>query len=239
MVGALIWSGERGWLPRVAVSRPAGLPVTVAALPDGDRARRLRQGCRRLRRRGIRRVILAWEPGDLPVLEGYGLRPVDPLPLCRAAGAKLALTLVERVPPRCRRVALRGEQADAGAWAVAEALCPQVGALVLDFDRGEETLARHLRARYGAAPLHLGQSPPPQASVELAPRGRPVGEALRLWGTPDLLDLELTAPGLELPPELERLPFLELLWETGRVTAEDLAACRRGNGLDRTGENTL
>ena len=46
---------------------------------------------------------------------------------------------------------------------------------------------------------------------------------MRLWGEPALEGLTVTLPGALLPQGLPELPFLELLWETGRVKVEELA----------------
>lgn len=194
------------------------LPLLGAGLPPGELSRQLDRGVKILQKKGCVRVLTA--PGldcrSLPeILRRNELAPIDPLPLCRAKAPQLALALVERLPLRRRCVALRGENGR-DAWPAAAALCPQVGMLLLDFDRGEEELARRLRAVYGAAALDLCQGPPPQVSVEFAPRGEAAGTPLRLWGTPELAGCKLTGAGEE------HLPLLELLWETGRLRLEDI-----------------
>lgn len=221
MVGWLHWSDEKIWRTQVRETHILGFPLLEASLPAGDPKRRLRQGAKALARRGIRRVLLPAGLADEAVLTRYGLRPVDPLSLCRAKGAELALALLAGIPVRDRCMALRGERADGPARMLADALCPQVGALLLDFGRGEEALSNHLRSRYGAPPRSLGQGPPAQISVELAPCGEPVGRPLKLWGAPDLLGLELSI-GADLPADLPPLFFLTLLWEGGRVKDEDI-----------------
>lgn len=223
MVGWLDWSEARGFWAKVTAVRPMGLPLLRAALPPGKPERRLRQGAKALRRRGVRRVVTSPGLDEEAGLREFGLEPVSPLPLYRAMGGRLALFLLEDVPLRTRRVALRGEEADSGAWLLAQTLCPQVGTLFLDFDRGEETLGDRLRERYGAAPRPLGQGLEPQVSLELAPRSDPVGKTLRLWGEGELGGLAVTLPGAALPEGLPELPLLELLWETGRIKIEDLA----------------
>lgn len=199
---------------------PYGLPVLGIALPKKYSSQRLQRLSRRLYQKGLRRFLA----GDGLSIPGP-LAPVDPLPLCRVKGAELALALLEGVAPRRRRVVIRGEKADPQAQRLAEELCPRVGAIFLEFDRGEEALARRLRSQYGAVALHLGQGQMPQLAVELSPR--PPGEfpALRLWGEPDLLGLTLR-PERALPPEFPHLPFLELLWETGRISPEELRPVR-------------
>lgn len=222
MVGWLRWAGEARYFPRLSNPCPLGYPLLAVSLPEGDPERRMAQGAKLLRRRGIRRVVSAPGLDDGPSLARWGLTLVDPAPLCRALGARLAFDALASVPFWDRRVALRGEVADGLCWTLAQALCPQVGALFLDFDRGEEALARRLRAAYGAAPLHLGWGEPPQVSLELSPRSAAVGgKTFRLWGVPDLGGLEIVPPS-GLPPDLPPLPFLSLLWEAGRLPLEEI-----------------
>lgn len=221
MVAWLTIDEERRWRPKLAPARPLTLPLLKVSLPPGDPARRVPQAARRLRRRGLSRVLPGPGLEDGELLERWGLRAVDPLPLCRAKGADLALALLENVPLRRRVVALRGNSADPAAWSLAEALCPRTGALLLDFDRGGEALADHLQRRYGMPPLSLAQGPEPMVSVELAPRPVQIGRTLRLWGEPDLGGLTLSCR-TDLPAQMPRLPFLELLWETGRLAPEQV-----------------
>jgi hypothetical protein len=226
MVGWLHRGEGRLWRPRVTQTAVLGLSLLEVTLPPGGGERRLFQGAKALRRQGVRRVLLDPDlamAGERALL-CQGLHPVDPLPLCLALGPQLALTLLEEVPLRRRRVALRGEEAGA-AWPLAYALCPQVGTLLLDFDRGEEALCRRLWTAYGASPLHLGQGPPPQVSLELSCREAPAGTTLRLWGQPDLGGLTVCLPG-DLPAGLPPLAFGCLLWETGRMDTAKFKICR-------------
>lgn len=216
MVGWLRWSGERGMFPKLSTDRPLGLSMLTVDLPDGKPGCRLAQGAAALRRRGIRRAVLGPGLGEGKSLTEWGLAPVDPLPLCRALGAQLALAKLEGIPLRQRRVALRGVQADPVALTLAQSLCPRTGALLLDFDRGTEELSDHLRRRYGAAPLTLGAAPLPQVTLELGPRGNTLPGTLRLWGEPDLDGLELWCD-LPIPADLPRPEAMTLLWEAGRL----------------------
>lgn len=226
MVGWLRETERWRPVPQVTNTRMAGLTLLEVALPPGKRPWRLRQGAKTLRRRNVRRVLALLELNDREMLRRCGILPVDPLPLCRAMGARLALTLLEDVSLWERRVALRGTCAGAESWALARELCPQVGLLLLDFDRGEEMLSRRLREECGAAALHLGTGPPPLLSLELASRREPAVERLKLWGEPDLLGLSLELPGLEVPEEVPKIPFFELLWETGRLKTGELTVNR-------------
>lgn len=212
------WERFRRHLP--APMRLQGLHLLGVGVPSRGGLRSLDRGAKALRKKGCARVLTApeLECPELPeILRRRGLVPVDPLPLCRAKAPELALALVEELPLRRRCVALRGENAQA-AWPAAAALCPQVGMLLLDFDWGEDALVQRLRAVYGAAALNLRQGPPPQVSVELAHRGEAAGRTLRLWGTPQLAGVRLTAG------EVDDLSLLELLWETGRLELGDIAA---------------
>lgn len=176
------------------------------------------RGAKILKKQGVFRALMPpkWEEGA----QKQGLFPVQALPLYRALGGRLCLKLLEEVPPRRRRVALRGEKVDATARAMALALCPHT-ALILEFEEGEEPLAQQLQRTYGAPPLGQAWGAGAQVVVELAP---PAAEAplppgtlkLKLWGEPDLAGLTLNCPG-ELPPELPQDPFLALLWESGRL----------------------
>lgn len=209
MVAYFCRGEEDRFLPRYEAAAFMGLPMVKVTLPPKISPRRLGRVAERLYRRGLRRF---WSDGSVLNLEP--LIPISPLPLLRVKGAELVLALLSGVSLRDRRVALRGEAAGAEAWTIAEALCPQVGGLYLDFDRGEEKLAHQLHQRFGAAPLYLGQGPETQAAVELAPRPFSLPRTLRLWGEPDILGLTLS-PG-------EPLPLLELLWETGRMDPGEL-----------------
>lgn len=212
-----LWSGGRPQVEPVCVH---GLRLLGAGLPPGSGLRQFDRGARALRKRGCGRVLTAPElrsPERKDILGRRGLVPIDPLPLCRAKAAALALALVEELPLRHRWVALRGENAQT-AWPAASALCPQVGMLLLDFDWGEEELAQRLRTVYGAAALDLRQGPPPQVSVEFAPRSPEAGRALRLWGAPNLAGCALSSGGVDDPP------LLTLLWETGRLELRNITA---------------
>lgn len=216
MVGWLRWSGERGFFPKLSKDRPLGLSLLTAALPEGKPRRRLAQGAAALRRRGMKRAMVSPGLGDQRALLDLGLQPVEPLPLYRVLGARLALAKLEDIPLRERRVALRGEKADPVALALAQTLCPQTGALLLDFDRGSDILSNHLRRRYGAAPLALGNAPPPQVILELGPRQNTLPGTIRLWGEPDLGELEVWCE-LPIPRDLPQIEAMTLLWEAGRL----------------------
>lgn len=233
MVGWLHREEKGRFRPRVKPVGLEGYPLLEAALPPGERMRRLKQGARALKRRGVVRVLT--EPGlaDREELRGLDLLPVDPLPLCLEKAGDMATFLLRDIPPRQRRLALRGEQVTGRVCALALEMCPRVGTLLLDFARGEEELWGLLRSRWGAAPPGRTGTPP-HLTVDLAPRERGRGPTLKLWGEPDLGGLALSLPGREVRG-MEPLEFFTLLWESGRVESGEIQV---SYALDRPIEKT-
>ena len=234
MVGWLREGEGAPFFPRAHPVRILDFPLLEVALSpskpgkNGENQRKNgeKQGARGakiLRKHGVFRALMPqkWEEGA----KKQGISPVQALPLYRALGDRLCLKMLEGVPLRRRRVALRGEKVDATARALALALCPQA-TLVLEFEEGEEPLAQRLQRTYGAPPLDRAWGESAQVAVELGP---PAGESplpqgarrLKLWGEPDLAGLTLDCPE-NLPPDLPRDPFLTLLWESGRLKPEEI-----------------
>lgn len=245
MVGWLREGEETVLFPRAHPVRIADFPLLeVAFSPEkgektgvkwpqnpekqGTRVAKTREkqgvrGAKLLRKQGVFRALMPekWEEGA----KKQGLFPVKALPLYRAMGERLCLKLLEDVPPRRRRVLLRGEGADANLRALANALCPQT-ALALELGKGGEELARQLQRDYGAPPQDPAWGEPPQVVVELGSPAEnipllPGAWRLKLWGEPDLAGLVLDCP-IDLPPDLPRDPFLALLWESGRLEVDQI-----------------
>lgn len=219
MVGWLSLSKERFWASRWSIEEIAGLPllkVEVSCPPglSGRAAeRRVRRGAALLSRRGIRRVLTAAGFDGWPVLERYGLCPVDALPFCRAHAAELILALLARrgVPVGEGTVCLRAGRVDRDVFRCASALCPRVKTLILNIPKGGDSLAAWLRDEYGAAVPARGEAHVVAAFSE--------GEGdLRLYGRPDLAGLRLRPPEAAFPAELDALPLAALLWEEERFT---------------------
>lgn len=208
---------------KVEAGRLYGLPVLRGAVdPSGFWGeRRLRRAVRALRRGGVGRVLAPQEL--LPLLEGSGLRPVDPEPLIRAQSVPLALAALERqgVAPHRATVALRGLRADRDLARTAAELSPKVRRLVVDAPRGGEELAQWLRQEFGIPVLPGGE----RGQVALrfqagTPRLEEV--SLGLYGPdPELDGLILSAPALE-EGDREALPLLAALWEGGRLGRADI-----------------
>ena len=223
MLGVLKFSGKgRGRAERDSLY---GLPVLRA---EADRSgfwgeRRLRRAGRSLYLGGAARVLAPPDFDRWPLLEGFGLRPVDPVPLVRAQSAALTLELLRRLgrSPCQATVALRGTRADREMERLAAALCPLVRHLVISAPRGGQELARWLRRQYGIPILPPEEGA--QVALRLSPQAPALAEAsLELYGPrPDLGGLTLAAPALA-EEDREDLPLLTALWEGRRLKAGDL-----------------
>lgn len=225
MIGYCTLTPERrkGKLERMEL---CGLPLCGLRVAEGRwEERRLRRGAKRLAQARVRWVLT---PEDFPYWEtlgSWGLEPPDPSPLLRRLGYGLALAWLRRreIPPERAVVALRGRRG-AELAPTAEALCPCVGALVLDAPGGEG-LSNRLRANYGMAPLGEGAAGRMDLALHFAPelpnRGEPV---LELWpGAPLFPGLTLSIPELPGGTVCAPMPLLAALWETGRLRAERVA----------------
>jgi len=228
VIGYLCWSEQWAVGPKAKPERLMGLPVAALSLPRGSRVRRLRQAGRLLRRMGVRRALA--QPGftGWEVLEGYGVRPVDTLPLCQALAPGLILAHLARVPARKRTVLLRGRHPEPAVWRAADALCPAVNTLMLDFTEGSEGLKRHLEHTFGAAIFPGCRGPVPQVCAQYAPMPSAweAGPTLKLWGRPELAGLDRALPMPDIPAGVEALPLLTLLWETGGLSLSELMEAR-------------
>lgn len=202
-----------------------GLPVLRGMVdPSGFWGEhRLRRAGKRLRLGGVLRVLVPPEFDRWPLLEGFGLRPVDPERFVRAQSVPLALGLLERygVAPDRATVALRGLRADRDMARTAAQLRPLVRNLVVDAPRGGEELARWLLREFGVPILPPGEAG--QAALHFqAGRPQPEEAALELYGPrPRLAGLTLAAPGLA-EADRENLPLLAALWEGGRLDGKGI-----------------
>lgn len=223
MLGQLILTpGGRG---KPAPGRLYGLNILRAEtdLSGFWGERRLRRAGKGLRRGGVLRVLVPGDFAQWPLLERFGLRPVEAEAFVRAQSVPLTLELLERrdIPPDRAAVALRGLRADRDMARTAAALCRQVRSLVVDAPRGGEELAAWLRREFGVPILPPGEGC--HAALRFhpdCPRGE--GADLELYGPrPRLAGLRLSAPGLA---EIDRedLPLLSALWEGGKLGPGDI-----------------
>lgn len=230
LVGIVALEARRGRRPALEEGAVWGMPVLRAGVPapPGLRERKLLRRTARaaaeLHRAGVRRVLTAADFPCWPVLEAEGLRAVDCEPFCQALAVPLALAGLRRAGVLRTRatVALTSPRVSRPLFAAAEALCPRVRHLIVDVPGEGEELAAWLREEYGAAVL----SPDAGADVTLCfgPGGRArCGAVLHLYGPdPELAGLRPAPAEGALPETLAPLPLLALLWENGRLTAEQI-----------------
>lgn len=237
MVGCIRHIREKG---RGAVSLSYLGPLTVVTAelrePEGLSARRLERRLRRLEGtlcgQGAGRVVL---PLDFPYADKlHRLRPVEILPFYRAAADVLALGWLNThgIPPEQGRVALAGPWLCPELRGAAERLCSQVRELAIRVPEEGEWYARQLHGQYG-----LPETPPginPDVTLAFGPVGGMSGPVITLYGQPDLCGLELSAPGLTLPPGCEQ-PFLALLWEAGALERKSLRVTNSCQTLANSG----
>lgn len=225
MVGVLELTQAGGRKPQLWEETLLGVRTLHAAVPAPERvgerrlARRLERAAQAMHRAGIRRVLTSEQFPHWPRLLEAGLRPVDPEPFCQANAAGLVLAALAQngVDPSGATVSLGGGRVTRALYHAAEALCPKVRYLALDLPDGGE-LAEHLRWEYGVAVLTRADMP--DVALRFAPgesRGKTV---LRLHGPqPDLSGL-CPVSNRPLPPELDRLSLMALLWEMGDLPEE-------------------
>ena len=228
MVGWLTETQRRGWRPVLEVERRAGALMCRGDCPLGRRTsaaarrRRLLRTARSLLDAGCRRCLTAPTFDGWPVLAEAGLRPVEPGPLCAALAPRLALTWLRRagIPPEGATVALAGRRVDRALFEAAAALAPQVRRLAVEVPGGEgEDLLACLGREYGLPALE-GRTGAEVTLCFSGAEGEGSGQ-LVLWGDVQLDGLILAGKS-SLPPELDRLPLLELLWEEGVYKADEI-----------------
>ena len=227
MVGWLLEEERSSWRLQLNQTNLMGLRVLRAGVPrplsEKRLLRRLDRAAARLARAGVRRTLAAPGFSHWGLLAEYGLRPVDPEPLCQALAAPLALAELARqgIPPAAGTVALAGRRVNRPLFQAALALCPQVRTLIIDVPSGGTELADYLRREFGAAALTASSAARPQATVCFAGERTAPG-ALYLCGpAPELAGFQLRPPSA-VPPEAESLPLLALLWEAGLLSAGDI-----------------
>lgn len=218
MVGQLVIAPRgRG---RTEKGRLYGLPVLRA---EADSAgfwgeRRMRRAGKNLRMGGAVRVLVPQGFESWPLLEGFGLRPVNPECFVRAQSVPLALAALKRrgMAPDRATVALRGLRAGREMARTAAELCSQVKNLVVDAPTGGEELAAWLRREMGVPILPPGETGHASLCFQAGcPRQEEI--VLDLFGPrPELAGLTLSDPALA-EEDREDLPLLAALWEGGQL----------------------
>lgn len=180
----------------------------------------MRRAVRALYQTGVRQVI--W-PQNCPwSLQEAGFAEIEVEALYQAQADRLALGALAGlgIPPGEGRVALVGQRLTIPLQRTAQRLCPQVKGLLIQVPGAGEDYARWLHGQYGlpVAPAAAGA----EVTVAFSPGGPRWGRCLEVYGDCSLDDLRLTAPGLDLPEEMEEA-LLAVLWERGEIRGEDLA----------------
>lgn len=231
VVGVLTRDPRKGHRARLEQTRLLGLRVLWARVPVTDgmrerkRRRRIARGAEALYREGVRRVLVESGFPDWETLRSAGLRPVDPEPFCQAIAPPLALAALAQaaLSPAQATVSLSAPRMNRALFRAAEALCPQVRYLEIDVPEGGKELAGWLREEFGAAVLLPGGGPRPDVSLCFGPGEAAGKQVLRLYGPePDLAGLRPLPAEEALPAELDGLPLVALLWETGLLRAGQL-----------------
>lgn len=224
-VGRLIWREEKGrgssdlhYYGTLPV-----LTVTVCAPPSMGmwrKRRRMRRAVRALNQAGVRQVI--WPQNCPRSLQEAGFAGIEVEALYQAQADRLALGALEGlgIPSGEGRIALVGQRLTIPLQRTAQRLCPRVKGLLIQVPGAGEDYARWLHGQYGlpVAPAAAGA----EVTVAFSPGGPRWGRCLEVYGDCSLDDLRLTAPGLDLPEEMEEA-LLAVLWERGEIRGEDLA----------------
>ena len=173
-----------------------------------------------LNQAGVRQVI--WPQNCPRSLQEAGFAGIEVEALYQAQADQLALGALAElgIPPGEGRVALVAQRLTIPLQRTAQRLCPRVKGLLIQVPGEGEDYARWLHGQYGlpVAPAAAGA----EVTVAFSPGGPRWGRCLELYGDCRLDGLRLTAPGLDLPEEMEE-PLLAVLWERGEIRGEDLA----------------
>lgn len=223
MLGQLIWSEKAAPLEIVEVE---GLRLLRGGFPPRGRFYEYRLGkyLKKLRGQGIRRMLAPPNFKHWELAKRQGIAPVNELNFLRSCGGELLLLSLKKAgknPATCR-VALRGTRVGRDMIQAAEFLVSYVRDISISAPHGGENLQNLLRQEWG-----LGVAPDGDF-VEGAIRfdsggGAEGGVVLSLFGdSPELGGLEVNVEKFPLFLETEPLKILAVLWETGKLTEDNL-----------------
>lgn len=223
MLGRLKFSqGGRGKMEQAGLY---GIPILQTQVnPDGWLGRRrMERAARTMNKSGVVRTLLPRDFADDAWLRRWGLRRVDCSAFLQAQSPALAEAVLRKqnVDPKRSCVKLRGERADESMARCAAQLCTRVKHLSVDVNQGGEKLAGWLRWEFGVAVLPAKE--PAQVSLCFQPIS-PECEIpeLELFGHhPKLSGVRLWVPALH-EEEQDDLEVMSVLWERGKLGAEDL-----------------
>ncbi|MEG1577842.1 MAG: hypothetical protein RR336_03665 [Oscillospiraceae bacterium] len=227
MVGRLRFTETSGWQAvTLAPEQLGGITVLTAVVKSTPRIslRRLKTAGKKLQRAGVTHLLVPPDFADWPSLTPYGLRPVPTENLLQALAAEIALCYLKKagIPMEKAVVVLRGESVTAPLYAAAHRLSACLRYLSVETAGGSDALARSLWLEHGIA---LG---PPgnhrDLTLSFSPEKAPLSAGtIPLYDSPPSpLGFTLNVPFLTLPKDCERLPFLALLWDWGKLKPRDV-----------------
>ncbi len=202
-----------------------GIPVQTVYVPArAPTRRRIRKAALLLRRSGVHRTLAPPDFSDWPQLERFGVLPVDTVPFLQSMALPLTLSALagSGVHPEHAVVLLAGRRASKAFCDAAVALCPRIQQIVISAPSGGAGLADYLRREYGLPVLQHSRAPHLIllfSAAELDSKA----PTFRLYSpAPELLGYSIRPKTIPLPNGCEVLPFLAVLWESGRLTVSDI-----------------
>ena len=207
-----------------------GLRLWKVSVPAPGRPGQLRKAARLLRKRKVSRVLVPDGFDGWPILEPYGLYPVETEDFCRAMAAPLAAAALRRmdVTDESATVVLRGERVTRAMRMAALTLCRNVRNVVVSAPIGGEALQAELRREFGVPNVEEGRGRVPDVALHFSESYGNAAEIFRLYGPePDLNGLQITCKGEGLPRDCQTLQLMAALWETGKLRGEEpeIAQC--------------
>ncbi len=230
MLGRVVFSDTGSFT--VSRERLAELTFLKVCLPGPKlRRRHIRRAVRVLRGNGVRRVLAPPEFPCWQQLAQGGILPVDTVPFLQGMSVPLAMAALERsgIMPERATVMLAGQTASKAFCDAAVDLCPLVQHLVIAAPTGGAALANYLRREFGLPLMEYCRAPHlillfSEMPAEPEMPAETEVPVLRLHSPAcGILGFDLRPKDMDLPPDCEALPFMAVLWETGRFTAKDIA----------------
>ena len=234
MLGILLWREKEPGKGQKAITLREGkvlhLPVLCAEvlrenrLPEALLRRRMLAAAKRLRRAGVKEIILSHGEGG-EFLQRLGLEAVSTIPLRQIIAADwVGVELGKKgISGAAAQVAVAAPRLTGEVVRTVTELALRYRYVLLDVPQGTEEFGNRLRRQYGVSLLDgTGRKrDKAQALILFAPEERPAENpvVLRLW------DPAVPLPGILLPPMLEeRLP-------AGVDRGQMLSALLRGGAL--------
>ena len=202
---------------QITKERLGPLTVLRATVPP-DRRRGLVRACKRLSRKGVRRVLVHRQLEDRSL--SHGLVAVDPGPLYRHLAPNLALAALaagDHSPDRAV-VVLRSRETGGALCRTARLLCPRVAQVRIEAESGSDRVQEWLLRTFGMA-----ADPNAPATLTLRLDGPDGGEDLYLDGPGARLGpVSLEGPGTEGVEEVDRHCLLCAFWQAGALFSENI-----------------